>query len=105
MTEKKWIQIAYAEADVISGELLEWSGLSDVWNKYELDNHHNFLSDIAETCCHIHIEREELDGGVPTHSWNMIKIETSNEELLRLEMKERVKELMVPLEFLLNKKN
>ncbi len=94
MKQNVWIQIAVAESDAISDELLKWSGLSDVWEAHELSDSFDFKEDVADLCSRIHISREEVDGGVPTHSWILYSVETDDEELLRREMQEKLQQLI-----------
>ena len=87
-------EIASADDDVISGILLEWSGLSERWQRHELDAICDFTRDVAEHCKHIEIETESWDGGMPGRSGDWHKVTTDDGRILKKEMSDRVTELI-----------
>ena len=52
-------EIASADDGEIGGELLDWSGLSEAWQKEGLGGDYNFLSDVVEHCDCIDISTEQ----------------------------------------------
>lgn len=93
-TKTSWRKIASADDDVIAGELLEWSGLFERWGRYDMDRFYDFVSDVAEYCDHIEIEREEWDADVPGRSGTWHVVRTNDARQLRKEMRARVSELV-----------
>jgi hypothetical protein len=87
-------EIASADDDVISGILLEWSGLSERWQRHELDAICDFTRDVAEYCKHIEIETENWDGGAPGRSGVWHKLTTDDGRILKKEMRDLVAELI-----------
>ena len=90
----EWKEIVSNDDDVASGELLSWSGLSDIWDRHELWGEFDFLRDVAEFCSHIDIGREEWDADFPGHSgtWQIIK--TNDEDGLKKEMSKKLTRLI-----------
>lgn len=93
-TKKSWRKIASADDDVIAGELLEWSGLFERWVRYDMDRFYDFVSDVAEYCDHIEIEREEWDADLPGRSGTWHVVSTNDARQLKKEMRARVSELI-----------
>ncbi|NLD05062.1 MAG: hypothetical protein GX672_04060 [Synergistaceae bacterium] len=90
----EWKEIVSNDDDVASGELLSWSGLSDIWDRHELWGEFDFLRDVAEFCSHIDIGREEWDANFPGHSGTWHIIETDDEDELKKEMRKRLASLI-----------
>lgn len=90
----EWKEIVSNDDDVASGELLSWSGLSDIWDRHELWGEFDFLRDVAEFCSHIDIGREDWDADFPGHSgtWQIIK--TNDEDELKKEMSKKLTRLI-----------
>lgn len=94
-TIPKWEEIASADQDTVSWELLEWAGLLDIWNgcqerweRADLEWNHDFVSEVAESCSHIFIDQEEWDNEMPGDSGVSYTIETDNPEALRQELRD-----------------
>jgi len=87
-------QIAFADDDLISSELIIWSGLEDVWNWYDMDLIFDFTMDVAEQCYHIDIYREDWDADFPGRSGTWHTVETDNEAALKKEMRKKVAGLL-----------
>lgn len=93
-TAKLWKEIASADDDVIAGNLLDWSGLSERWSRYDMDRFYDFVSDVAENCDHIEIDREEWDADLPGRSGTWHVVRTNDSRQLKKEMRARVTELI-----------
>jgi hypothetical protein len=94
MSSSQWIEIVSADDDVASGELLDWSGLSDVWDKHDLSEQYDFVRDVAEYCDHIDIELEHWDANMPGRSGVWHRISTDDEKALKRELALRLHELI-----------
>lgn len=94
MKKTTHVEIASADDDMISSQLLKWSGLSDRWQRHELDNFYNFTSDVVEHCQHVFIERENWDGGLPGRSGVWHVVTTDNARALKSEIRARVSALI-----------
>jgi len=90
MTKSKWITIASADDDVISGELLQWSGLEDVWDEYDLNRYYDFLKDVVEYCSCVDIDCEDWDDDIPGRSGVWHKVQTDNPEQLKTELRSQL---------------
>jgi hypothetical protein len=62
---KRLEEIASADDGEIGGELLDWSGLSKIWNEHSLAGDYDFLRDVAEHCGSIDISTEQWGGDAP----------------------------------------
>jgi hypothetical protein len=89
-----WKEIISADDDVISGELLDWSGLRDTWDRHDLVAYYDFTNDIAEFCDHIYIEKEEWDANLPGRSGTWHTIETDDPDQLKKELRSKLAELL-----------
>jgi len=93
-TKKSWRKIASADDDVIASELLDWSRLTERWQNHDMDKFYDFMSDVAEHCRHIEIDRDEWDADSPGRSgtWHVVRTNSSKE--LRKELADRVSKLI-----------
>jgi hypothetical protein len=87
-----WEEIASADDDV-SQELLEWSGLEKIWDKYYLGEFDRF-QDIADQSKHIYIEGEEWGGNTPGLSGVWQTAKTDNDTALKRDLQGLVAELI-----------
>lgn len=94
MKNIRWKEIVSTDDDLVSRELLAWSGLGDRWERYELNEYFDFTRDVAEHCQHIDIELSQWDGGAPGRSGTWHIVRCSNVKSLRLEMKARLRYLI-----------
>lgn len=81
--------------DVVSGEVLEWSGLSDYWhaNASILDNF-SVIRDVLPYCDSCFVQAEQWDANIPGRSGTCFTILTSDPAWLRKQMRERIDELI-----------
>jgi hypothetical protein len=86
-----WEEIASADDD-LSRELLEWSGLETIWDKYYLGEFETFQH-LAKRADHIIIEGQEWGGEVPGLSGVWQTAKTDNDEALKEELRDLVAEL------------
>jgi hypothetical protein len=86
--------VATGDDDVICSRLLEWSGLTRVWHQYELDQDHNFITEIAAHCAGLSIDSEEWDGDYPGRSGEWYTISTSKPEEVIHELRALVAALL-----------
>ena len=87
-----WVEIASADDD-LSQELLEWSGLEAIWNKYSLAEFETFQY-LAKRADHITIEGEEWGGEVPGLSGVWQTAKTDNAVALKEELRNLIAELI-----------
>jgi hypothetical protein len=87
-------EIASADDGEISGVLLDWSGLSGVWNEEDLAGDHEFLRDVAEQCEGIDISTEQWGGDAPGLSGVWYTVSTRDPDQLRGQMQSRVQQLI-----------
>ena len=87
-------EIASADDGEIGGELLDWSGLSNVWQEQGLAGDYDFLRDVAEHCECIDISTEQWGGDAPGLSGVWFNVTTRDPERLRAEMQARAKKLI-----------
>jgi hypothetical protein len=87
-----WEKIASADDDV-SQELLEWSGLDKIWDKYYLGEFEQF-QDLAKRSDHFIIEGEEWGGETPGLSGVWQTAKTDNGEALKEELRNLIAELI-----------
>lgn len=85
-----WVEIVSADDDVVSCELLKWSGLSERWERHNLGDLYDFLSDVAEHCEHISIDRKDWDAGAPGRSGVWHSVTSNNQRALKAEMTARL---------------
>ncbi len=90
----KWHEIISADDDMISGELLDWSGLREVWDRWNMDNHFDFLREVEDLCNHMEVSREEWGGDFPGHSGTWHTIGTDDETALREELRHALATLL-----------
>lgn len=94
----EWIQIASADDDMIAGEMLEWSGYSELWDEHELGDDYSFVDDVLELCENVFIETEEWDADSPGMSGNWYTITTADPDKLKVEILARIEELIAERE-------
>jgi hypothetical protein len=94
MSNNEWKEIASADDDSISSELLDWSGLYDTWSNLQLDYDFDFTRDVADYCDNIIINKEEWDSDMPGMSGVWHTVETCNEDSLRGEMRSLLAKLI-----------
>jgi len=87
-----WEEIASADDD-LSQELLEWSGLEAIWNKYSLVEFETFQH-LAKRADHITIEGEEWGGDVPGLSGVWQTAKTDNVVALKEDLRNLIAELI-----------
>ena len=87
-------EIASADDGEIGGELLDWSGLSKVWQEQGLAGDYDFLRDVAEHCASIDISTEQWGGDAPGLSGVLYTVSTREPDQLRSEMQTRVQQLI-----------
>lgn len=87
-------EIASADDGEIGGELLDWSGLSKVWQEHGLAGDYDFLRDVVEHCHCIDISTEEWGGSAPGLSGVWYTVTTRDPDRLRAEMQARVQKLI-----------
>lgn len=87
-------EIASADDGEIGGELLEWSGLSKVWEEQGLARDYDFLSDVAEHCQCIDISTEQWGGDAPGLSGVWYTVTTRDPDHLRAEMLRRLETMV-----------
>jgi len=87
-----WEEIASADDD-LSQELLQWSGLEAIWNKYSLAEFETFQH-LAKRADHITIEGEEWGGEVPGLSGVWQTAKTDNAVALKEELRNLMAELI-----------
>ena len=87
-------EIASADDGEIGGELLDWSGLSKVWQEQGLAGDYDFLRDVAEHCASIDISTEQWGGDAPGLSGVWYTVSTREPDQLRSEMQTRVQQLI-----------
>jgi hypothetical protein len=90
---KRLEEIASADDGEIGGELLDWSGLSKIWNEQGLAGDYDFLRDVAEHCASIGISTEQWGGDAPGLSGVWYTVSTRDPDQLRSEMLSRVQQL------------
>ena len=90
---KRLEEIASADDGEIGGELLDWSGLSKIWNEHSLAGDYDFLRDVAEHCASIDISTEQWGGDAPGLSGVWYTVSTRDPDQLRREMLSRVQQL------------
>ena len=93
---KRWVTIASADDDMVSGEMLKWCGVGDAWSKIEYDPDvlYDFLVDVVEHCSHAEVEREDWDADMPGRSgvWHVVK--TDAPEQLKREIRARLAKIL-----------
>jgi len=87
-------EIANSDEEVISDELLSWSGLWGIWRHHGLHKLVDFTEAIADHCDHIDIDRTEMDDGDGNYTRVWVIVETDDEEELKREMETRVRQLI-----------
>jgi len=86
-------EIASADDGEIGDELLDWSGLSELWHERGLAGECDFLRDVAEHCASIDISTEQWGGDAPGLSGVWYTVSTRDPDQLRGEMLSRVQQL------------
>jgi hypothetical protein len=86
-------EIASADDGEIGDELLDWSGLSKLWNEQGLAGDYDFFRDVAEHCASIDISTEQWGGDAPGLSGVWYTVSTRDPDQLRSEMMTRVQQL------------
>jgi hypothetical protein len=89
-----WEEIVSADDGEASSSLLEWSGLSGIWNRYELWSDFDFMIDVADKAHHISIHRKMWDGGAPGCSGIWHTILTNDETALKKELRDLLAKLI-----------
>jgi len=102
---KKWVQIASADDDMISSELLRWSNLYDVWSHYELDDKYDFTNDVFVYCDNAWVERKVWDHDMPERNGVWHVVETNNESLLKKEVRSILANLLWKERIQIRKRN
>ena len=87
-------EIASADDGEIGDELLDWSGLSELWHERGLAGEYDFLRDVAEHCASIDISTEQWGGDAPGLSGVWYTVSTKVPDQLRSEMRSRVQQLI-----------
>ena len=87
-------EIASADDGEIGSELLDWSGLSKIWEKEKLGEYYCFFSDVAEKCNCIDFSTEQWGGEVPGLSGVWYDVSTTDADELRKEMETIVHNLI-----------
>jgi hypothetical protein len=87
-------EIASADDGEIGGELLDWSGLSNVWHEQGLAGDYDFLRDVAKHCGSIDISTEQWGGDAPGLSGVWYTVSTRDPDQLRSEMQSCVQLLI-----------
>jgi hypothetical protein len=87
-----WEEIASADDDV-SRELLDWSGLESIWDKYYLAEFERF-QDLAKRSDHIIVDREAWGGDTPGLSGVWQTAKTDNDSALKTDLRALVAELI-----------
>jgi hypothetical protein len=93
--QKEIEEIASADDGEIGSELLDWSGLSQIWENEKLGEYYCFLNDVAEKCNSIDFTTEQWGGEAPGLSGVWFDVSTTNADKLRKEMEAIVKDLIV----------
>ena len=88
-------EIASADDGEIGSELLDWSGLSKIWEKEKLGEYYCFFSDVAEKCNCIDFTTKQWGGESPGLSGVWFDVSTTKADKLRKEMEAIVKNLIV----------
>jgi hypothetical protein len=86
-------EIASADDGEIGGELLDWSGLSELWHERGLAGEYDFLRHVAEHCASIDISTEQWGGDAPGLSGVWYTVSTTDPDQLRREMLSRFQQL------------
>jgi len=79
--------------DNISTELLEWSGLESIWEKYHLSEYEDFM-DLAAQSDHIDIAHERWGGDSPGVSGVWMTATTRDAESLKKELRDLIANLI-----------
>ena len=79
--------------DNISTELLEWSGLELIWEKYHLSEYEDFM-DLAAQADNIDIANESWGGNAPGVSGVWMTATTTDAEALKQELRHLVAKLI-----------
>ena len=79
--------------DNISTELLEWSGLESIWEKYHLSEYEDFM-DLAAQSDHIDIAHERWGGASPGVSGVWMTATTRDAESLKKELRDLIVNLI-----------
>ena len=87
-------EIASADDGEIGDELLDWSGLSELWHERGLAGEYDFLRDVVEHCSSIDISTEQWGGDAPGLSGVWYTVSTKDADKLRAEMQSRVQQLI-----------
>jgi hypothetical protein len=83
---KKFYEIASADDGEIGSELLDWSGLSQLWETERLGDYYSFLNDVAMKCDYIDLNTEQWGGDAPGLSGVWYNASTKDSDMLRKEM-------------------
>jgi hypothetical protein len=94
MPRKTLQEIASADDSEIGGELLDWSGLSEIWQERGLAGNYDFLRDVAEHCGSIEIGTEQWGGDAPGLSGVWYTVSTRDPDKLQADMQARVHQLI-----------
>lgn len=89
-----WRKIVSADDCEVSGYLMDWCGLRDVWERNGLVTYYDFFNDVARDCDHILIDRKSWGGNMPGLSgvWHIIK--TDNAKALKKELRSGLARLL-----------
>lgn len=89
-----WRKIVSADDCEVAYELMDWCGVSDVWNRNDLEAYYNFLNDVARDCDHIDIDLEPWDADMPGHSgvWHIVR--TDDAKALKKELRSGLARLL-----------
>jgi hypothetical protein len=79
--------------DNISIELLEWSGLEAIWEKYHLSEYEDFMS-LAENAEHIEMSNESWGGDAPGLSGVWMTATSRDAEALKQELRDLLAKLI-----------
>lgn len=79
-------QIVSADDDRVEDQLLQWAGLDDAWDRYELTELENFVR-LAESAKHIDIDFEDWDADMPGRSGTWHTVSTRDEAALKKELR------------------
>ncbi len=84
----------YAADDEISGELLAWSGLDDLWDEYSLGDDHDFFNDVVRDVGSVHWDEDEWDADRPMASEINYSVWILDAETAKAEMRKGIQSLI-----------
>lgn len=93
-----WIKIlSEIEDDSIDWQILDWAEVRDLWDEhYDLLYRYSVVGDLLPDCDSAEIISEEYDCDFPGRSGVLYTIETNDPEQLKLEIRDRIEQLINP---------